>query len=82
MSGWRRRAIVTFPEFRHRLENPGFTSHDLFAALLALSRRAHLKSDEESLKRIYSFVEWCSDQGHDLRRAAGVSFYEHLSRSS
>jgi len=40
---------------------------------------AHQENDNEKLKRIYDFAEWCLNQKEkDLWNAAGVSFYEHL----
>lgn len=42
-------------------------------------RTAHEEADTETLRRIYSFAEWCFEQkAHDMWNAAGVAFYEHL----
>lgn len=79
MSAWRRRAIDTFPNLRSDLENRRFTIYQLFFDLLPMAREAHRRRDEEVLRKVYGFAEWCMDQrAKDLWNAAGVAFYEHL----
>ena len=51
----------------------------LFFELLPMARQAHKASDDETLRRIYGFSEWCFGQkAKDMWNAAGVAFYEHL----
>ncbi|ULL16521.1 hypothetical protein DVH26_19995 [Paenibacillus sp. H1-7] len=77
MSVWRRKATelfnIRFGPTQHE------TIYDVFRTLLGLVKEAHNRGDEDQLKKIYEYAEWCSTQrADDLRNAAGVSFYEHL----
>ncbi len=80
MSAWRRKAIELFPELRRELNDGDeiFSVYAVWWELLPLAIEAHRESNDELLRRIYGYAEWCSRQGGDLRNAAGVSFYEHL----
>ena len=51
----------------------------LYFDLVPMVREAHDENDDETLRRIYGFAEWCFSQtAEDLYNAAGVAFYEHL----
>lgn len=79
MANWRRKVLSLFPEMRRDAERPDFTVYMVFFDLLPRVRSAHDDADEETLRRIYGFAEWCSEQkAKDLWNAAGVAFYEHL----
>lgn len=77
VSVWRRKATelfnIRFGPTQHE------TIYDVFRTLLRLVKEAHNRGDEDQLKKIYEYAEWCSNQrADDLWNAAGVSFYEHL----
>jgi hypothetical protein len=81
MSVWRRRAIESFPELRRELSNRQEITnpYSLWFELLALWSDAHRSNDEEMLKRIYGYAEWCSRQrAEDLWNSVGVCFYERV----
>jgi hypothetical protein len=71
--------LTLFPDLRPEVEKPDYTIYQAFFDLLPRVREAHLSGDEESLRRIYGFAEWCAEQpAQHLWNAAGVAFYEHL----
>ena len=79
MASWRRRALALFPDLRSHVEQPDSSIYMLFFDLLPMSQEAHQAGDEELLRRIYGFAEWCFEQKtKDMWNAAGVAFYEHL----
>lgn len=79
MAVWRRRALEQFPQLRRELNGGGYTPYSLFADLKPMFRLAHDEGDNELLRRIYGFAEWCAQQkAKELWNPAGVSFYEHL----
>jgi hypothetical protein len=79
MSAWRRRALSLFPALGRDLERPDYSVYQLFFDLKPMLLQAHEVGDDETLRRIYGFAEWCSEQSaKDLWNAAGVSFYEHV----
>jgi hypothetical protein len=79
MSAWRRKAIGLFPWMRNEMQRPDYSIYSLFFDLLPMAQSAHKVGDEETLKRVYGYAEWCFQQWHtDLLNAAGVAFYEHL----
>lgn len=80
MSAWRRKAIEAFPELRPALADKGevFSAYALWFDLLPLAREAHQEANDDLLRRIYDFAEWCYRQRGDLSNAVAVSFYEHL----
>lgn len=79
MSVWRKKAIELFPELRQELHDHQFNPYSLFFELLPLVRTAHEVNDQQLLKKIYGFAEWCLKQSaKDLWNPAGVCFYEHL----
>jgi hypothetical protein len=76
---WRRRALELFPQLRRELTGRGYSPYSLFADLRPLLLAAHDGGDNELLRRIYGFAEWCARQtAKELWNPAGVSFYEHL----
>jgi hypothetical protein len=86
VAAWRRRALALFPELRGEL-NParwrryGYNYYLLFFDLFAMFREALNVSDEQTLRRIFDFAEWCFCQGRrapDLNNAVCVCFYEHV----
>jgi len=79
MAAWRQKASLLFPQLKRDLNDKGFTIYMVFFDLLIMARDAHEAGDDESIRRIYGFGEWCLRQkAKDLRNAAGVAFYEHL----
>jgi hypothetical protein len=79
MANWRRKALALFPDLRRDVQRPDFSIYTLFFELLPKSREAHKAGDDESLRRIYGYAEWCFQQrAKDMWNAAGVAFYEHL----
>jgi hypothetical protein len=77
---WRDRAIEAFPELHEELndEEEIFSVYALWWELLPLTEQAHREGDEDLLRRIYGFADWCSREGGDLSNAVAVGFYEHL----
>ena len=79
MAAWRRRALESFPELKNELNDPEYSTYQLFAALRHMVWQAHDAGDDARLRAIYGFAQWCSEQQSDvLWNAAGVSLYEHL----
>ncbi len=79
MANWRRKALALFPQLRYEIQRPRFSIYSLYFELLPLTRIAHEAEDEETLRRIYGFAEWCLHQkAKDMWNAAGVAFYEHV----
>jgi hypothetical protein len=79
VANWRRKALALFPDLRHDVQRRDFSVYMLFFELLPMCRQAHKAGDDEALRRIYGFVEWCFEQkAKDMWNAAGVAFYEHL----
>jgi hypothetical protein len=62
LPNWRRKALALFPELRPEVQRPGFTIYMLFFDLLPMAPEAHEAGDEERLRRIYGFAEWCFEQ--------------------
>jgi hypothetical protein len=79
MAAWRRRALELFPQLRRDLQSRDYSVYSLFFELKPMLRTAHDSGDNELLRCIYGFAEWCSQQtAKELWNAAGVAFYEHL----
>jgi hypothetical protein len=79
MAVWRRRALAHFPELRQDLTARGYNPYSLFFDLQMLLPAAYDGGDEDLLRRIFGFAEWCARQtAKELWNPAGVSFYEHL----
>ena len=79
MSVWRRKAIECAPELKTDFQATDLTPYDVFMELLPVVQQAHINNDNNRLRNIYSFAEWCLKQkDKQLWNAAGVSFYEHL----
>ncbi|MDX1928683.1 MAG: hypothetical protein SFV81_19295 [Pirellulaceae bacterium] len=79
MAAWRRKLIALFPELRLAASAPDFTPYTAFFELLPLCRVAHEHRNENQLKSIYAYSEWCFNQkSQDLWNSSGVCFYEHL----
>lgn len=81
MSAWRHRAYELFPEFGedvlHRFRA---SPNNLAERLLAIAVAAHERSDMESLRRIYGYVNWCRNQGDHLASSMDLVFYRRLMR--
>jgi hypothetical protein len=78
--------LALFPELRGEL-NPsrcqryGYNYYLLFFDLFAMFHEALNVSDEQALRRIFDFAEWCFCQRRrapDLNNAVCVCFYEHV----
>jgi len=79
MAKWRRTVLTLFPDMRLEAQRPEFSIYAAFSDLLTRVREAHQDGDLDTLRRIYGFAEWCSEQQpKDLWNSAGVAFYEHL----
>lgn len=79
MATWRRKLVYLFPEKRKEIETEYSSLYLFYLDFLPLTHEAHEKNDENFLKKIYGFSEWCCNQeAKDLWNPAGVSFYEHL----
>lgn len=80
VSAWRREALKAFPELRTELNDKEemFSVYALWFELLPRVEEAHREEDEDLLRRIYGYAEWCFRQGGDLENAVAVAFYEHL----
>jgi hypothetical protein len=79
MAAWRRRALELFPQLGNELPRREFTIYMLYFDLLPMVRSAHDVNNEEELRRIYGFAEWCMRQkAENLWNSAAVCFYEHL----
>lgn len=78
MAVWRRKATALFPELRSE-SRAWTTSYQCFFDLLPLAFQAHKNRDDDLLRRIYGFAEWClRSKSKDLWNSAGVCFYESL----
>ncbi len=79
MSVWRRKVIECAPELKKDFEAPDLNLYTVFMELLPITRQAHIDKDNERLKKIYDFAEWCHKQPDEkFWNPVGVSFYEHL----
>jgi hypothetical protein len=79
MSVWRQKAIDCAPELKKEFQEPDLTPYTVFMELLPVTVQAHMDNDEQKLRKIYDFAEWCHRQEDgNLWNAVGVSFYEHL----
>ena len=79
MAKWRQMVLTLFPDMRLEVQRRDYSVHLVFFDLLQRVREAHQDGDLETLRRIYGFAEWCSEQrAKDLWNSAGVGFYEHL----
>src|SRR5690348_14287837 len=79
MSTWRRKAIECLPECKSEFEHPETSIYDVYIEMLPAVIQAHKENNNDRLKKIYDYAEWCYRQKEkDLWNAAGVSFYEHL----
>jgi hypothetical protein len=79
MATWRRKALEQFPHLRRELNDADSSIYGLFHMLVDEAWNAHDEGDDELLRRIYGFAEWClGHQAKELWNPAAVSFYEHL----
>lgn len=78
MSTWRRKAIALFPEIRPEVDVQNAQLHEFFWELERIAEEAHAKGDEEALRRVHGFAEWCLHQGGKLWDDAAIGFYEDL----
>lgn len=80
MAAWRRKALEIFPELASKIDEDAFSPYALFFMLLPFSEQAHRRGDNDSLRRVYGYAQWCHHQRHgsDLPHAVGVAFSEHL----
>ena len=80
VAAWRRYALDIFPEFHEDIGHEARSPYELFFLLLPFARDAHKRGDEDALRRIYGFAQWCHHQrrGSELPNAVAVAFYEHL----
>jgi hypothetical protein len=74
------KAIAAFPELRRELNGDSelFSVYALWFELLPLAKQAHRDGNDDLLRRIYGFADWCYRQRGELVNAVAVSFYEHL----
>ncbi len=64
---------------RQELNCRDYSLYTLFGDLRASLWVGHDTDDDEALRRIYGFAEWCLTQrAKTLWNPAGVSFYEHI----
>jgi hypothetical protein len=80
MARWRRRALDDFPELRRDLSSSGYSIYWLFFELLSMARKALREGDDDTLRRIFEYAEWCLMQRRNKEpsNAAAVAFYEHI----
>jgi hypothetical protein len=80
MAAWRRHALSLFPELHDDIEREASSAYSLFFFILPFARDAHQRGDDDALRRVYGFAQWCHHQrqGSELPNAVGVAFYEHL----
>jgi hypothetical protein len=83
VSAWRRLALQLFPEHRRIIQSNEFifSIYQLFFDLLPMTIEAHEIGNNDFLRRVYQFAEWCWKQkprSDDVYNAVCVSFYEHL----
>src|SRR5262249_30412834 len=68
-----------FPQIRPDSTRRDEPAYWLFFELKPMLRDALDVGDEDLVRRIFGFAEWCSAQtAKPLWNAAGVAFYEHL----
>jgi len=76
MAAWRKRALELFPGFRGYDRKP-YSIYDLFIHLHTVAEKAHHERDDEQLKKVYGYAEWCL-RHRDLWNDISVGFYEGL----
>ena len=57
-----------------------FSPYALFFILLPFAHEAHRNGNDDALRRVYGYAQWCHHQrrGSELPNAVAVAFYEHL----
>jgi hypothetical protein len=79
MDEWRRRAVEAFPRLKADLEDPEYSTYQLFFDLGGELKDAYRNKNNELMEAIYSYAEWAlSRREKDLWNAAAVAFYESL----
>jgi hypothetical protein len=87
MSTWRRIAIQLFPEHNSGFDSfrkPHMTIYQVFFQLRDDAEEYIRTDNQEGLKKIFTFVEWCFKQRNrnsDIWNAAATAFLEHLADS-
>lgn len=84
MSTWRRKVIERWPDLRNDVQESEYSLYYAFAQLLNEKLGpAHESQNDDELRKIYGFAEWCLRQrSKTLWNPAAVSFYEDLFRGS
>jgi hypothetical protein len=78
MSDWKAKLVELIPEEQDEWESE-FSIYLAFGTVLGLVEKAARDSNDDLLKRCFTFAQWCFDKEEkDLWNSAGVSFYEHL----
>ena len=69
-----------FPELASEIDTDAFSPYALFFILLPFAHVAHRNGDDDALRRVYGYAQWCHHQRHgsELPNAVAVAFYEHL----
>lgn len=81
MSTWRRIALEIFPKHNFQNSRDYFSVYMILFDLRPLVISTHQLQDEDLLRRIYKYAEWCwtqKDKSSDTYNAVCVAFYEHL----
>ncbi len=84
MSAWKRIATQLFPEHSSgpdAFQKPHMTIYQVFFRLRKDVEKYIQLEDQEGLKRVFEFTEWCfqqRNQNRDVWNAAATAFLEHL----
>lgn len=84
MSTWKRLAVQLFPEHSSGLDAFQKSHMNIYQIFFALKKDVDeyiQMNNQEGLKRIFEFTEWCFEQrnhNHDIWNAAATAFLEHL----
>jgi hypothetical protein len=84
MSTWKRLAVRLFPEHSSGLDafqKPHMSIYQVFFALKDDVDEHIQLNNQEGLKRVFEFTEWCFEQknhSQDIWNAAATAFLEHL----
>jgi len=84
VSTWKRIAVQLFPEHHSGFDSfqkPHMTIYQIFFQLRKDAEEYIRTGNQEGLRRIFTFVEWCFEQRNrnsNVWNAAATAFLEHL----
>jgi hypothetical protein len=61
VANWRRKALALFPDLRHDIQRPDTTVYTVFFLLPSIEK-VIASGDQQLLRRMFGFAEWCAEQ--------------------